>query len=90
MPKVSEFFGIQIVFNYRGEHNPPHFHARHSGREGVFAISPLAYLHGDLPPRRLLWCLNGHPNTALNSNPAGNLRGICNLSLKSHHSNNSL
>lgn len=51
MPKVSEFFGIEIVFNYRGEHNPPHFHARQSGREGVFSISPLAYLHGDLTPR---------------------------------------
>ena len=52
MPKVSEFFGIEVVFNYRGEHNPPHFHARHSGREGVFAISPLAYLHGDLIDHR--------------------------------------
>jgi hypothetical protein len=51
MPKVSKFFGIEIVFNYSGEHNPPHFHARHSGREGVFAISPLAYLHGDLTPQ---------------------------------------
>lgn len=35
------------------EHNPPHFHARHSGREGVFAISPLAYLHGDLTPKAI-------------------------------------
>ena len=51
MPKVSEFFGIEIVFNYRGEHNPPHFHARHSGREGVFSIAPLSYLHGDLTPK---------------------------------------
>jgi hypothetical protein len=51
MPKVSEFYGIVIVFNYRGEHNPPHFHARHGGREGVFSIQPLAYMHGDLSPR---------------------------------------
>lgn len=51
MPKVSEFFGIEIVFNYRGEHNPPHFHARHSGKEGVFSINPIAYMHGDLSPR---------------------------------------
>ena len=51
MPKVSEFFGIQITFNYRGEHNPPHFHAWHAGREGVFAIRLLAYLYGDLSPR---------------------------------------
>ena len=50
MPKISEFFGIEIVFNYRGEHNPPHFHARQAGREGVFTISPLGYLHGDLSP----------------------------------------
>ncbi len=51
MPKISEFFGIEIVFNYRGEHNPPHFHARQAGRESVFTISPLGYLHGDLTPR---------------------------------------
>jgi hypothetical protein len=51
MTKISEFFGIEIVFNYRGEHNPPHFHARQAGREGVFTISPLGYLHGDLTPR---------------------------------------
>lgn len=51
MPKVCEFFGIEIVFNYRGEHNPPHFHARHGGREGLFSISPLAYMRGDLTPR---------------------------------------
>jgi hypothetical protein len=31
------------------EHNPPHFHARHAGREGVFSISPL----GDLTPRAI-------------------------------------
>ena len=53
MPKVSEFFWIEIVFNYRGEHNPPHFHARQAGREGVFFISPLGYLHGDLTPRAI-------------------------------------
>lgn len=51
MPKISEFFGIEIVFNYRGEHNPPHFHARHAGKEGVFSVSPLAYMHGGLSPR---------------------------------------
>lgn len=50
-PRVSEFFGIQITFNYRGEHNPPHFHAWHAGCEGVFAIRPLSYLYGDLSPR---------------------------------------
>ena len=53
MPKVSGFFGIEIVFNYRGERNPPHFHARQAGREGVFSISPLGYLHGDLTPRAI-------------------------------------
>jgi hypothetical protein len=53
MPKISEFYGIEIVFNYRGEHNPPHFHARQAGLEGVFSISPIAYLHGDLKPRAI-------------------------------------
>lgn len=49
--KVSEFFGIEIVFNYCGEHNAPHFHARHAGKEGVFSINPLSYMHGNLSPR---------------------------------------
>ena len=49
--KNFRVFGIEIVFNYRGEHNPPHFHARQAGREGVFTIAPLGYLHGDLTPR---------------------------------------
>jgi hypothetical protein len=53
MPKVSEFFGIEIVFNYRGEHNPPHFHARQAGKEGVFSISPLGYLYGNLTPKAI-------------------------------------
>ena len=51
MPKVCEFFGIEIVFNNRVEHNPPHFQARHAGHEGIFSISPLAYMRGDLSPR---------------------------------------
>jgi hypothetical protein len=59
MPKVSEFFGIQITFNYRGEHNPPHFHAWHAGCEGVFAIN-LCPISMVIFPRGLLrWLWSG-------------------------------
>lgn len=44
MPKVSEFFGIEIVFNYRGEHNPPHFHARHELERGCF-LDKSSFIH---------------------------------------------
>ena len=48
MPKVSEFFGI-------AEESTIHliFMPAKRRREGVFSISPLGYLHGDLTPRAI-------------------------------------
>ena len=51
MPKVSEFYGIKIIFNYRGEHNPPHFHATYGEMEALIQISPAGLMQGSLPPR---------------------------------------
>jgi hypothetical protein len=50
MPKVSEFYGIQIYL-YGREHGVPHFHAKYSESEAVFAIDPLGLLQGSLPGR---------------------------------------
>ena len=52
MPKVCEFYGISIYLYYR-EHGPPHFHARHAGREVRVAIEDLSVLSGSISPRAM-------------------------------------
>ena len=51
MPEITRFYGIVIQIHFFREHNPPHFHALYSGKEGVFDISTLGMLYGDLPPK---------------------------------------
>lgn len=50
MPRISEFFGIEIYIYWR-DHNPPHFHAYYGGEEVTIAIRDLSVLAGGLPPR---------------------------------------
>lgn len=38
---------------YYDEHNPPHFHAKYGGDEGVIEIATLALIRGYLPRRAL-------------------------------------
>jgi hypothetical protein len=54
MPELSRFFGIVIrMFVEVGEmHHMPHFHAYHQGEVGVFSISPVELIAGDLPRRQ--------------------------------------
>jgi Domain of unknown function (DUF4160) len=52
MPEISRFFGI-IVQMYYSDHEPPHFHVRHSGQKALIAIETLALLGGRLSPRAL-------------------------------------
>lgn len=54
MPRISYFRGIGIYMYYR-DHGPPHFHARHAGRRGRFALDG-RLLAGDLdrPQQRLV------------------------------------
>jgi hypothetical protein len=35
MPTISQFFGILIHMDIRGEHNPPHFHALYAEHEAL-------------------------------------------------------
>lgn len=49
MPVISRFYGILIVM-YFNDHNPPHFHAKHSGSEALFDFSG-ALIEGALPNR---------------------------------------
>ena len=50
MPKVSEFYGISIVF-YLHDHGVPHFHAFYGGARASVRIQPIEFLEGSLPPR---------------------------------------
>ena len=52
MPVIARFYGIVIkMYFLAGEHNPPHFHAIYGEFVGVFGISPLKLIEGDLPAR---------------------------------------
>ncbi|WP_417594122.1 DUF4160 domain-containing protein [Oceanospirillum sp.] len=49
MPIISRFYGILIAM-YFNDHNPPHFHAKYSGQEALFAFDG-TILEGQLPKR---------------------------------------
>jgi hypothetical protein len=40
MPEISRFLGIVIAMYYN-DHEPPHFHAVHSGATARFGIRPV-------------------------------------------------
>ncbi len=48
MPIISRFYGISILMFFK-EHNPPHFHAKYSGKIAVFNIRTHEIMAGDLP-----------------------------------------
>ena len=69
MPRISEFYGIEIYLYYR-DHAPPHFHAIHGSEQASIVIATGSVLRGRLSPRALAlvteWCrLN---QTALEQN----------------------
>ncbi len=50
MPEIARFYGI-IIKLFFGDHPPPHFHAVYGEYVGVFDISSLDLIEGDLPNR---------------------------------------
>ena len=50
MPVIARFYGI-VVKMYFLEHGVPHFHAIYGECVGVFNLSTLNMMEGDLPPR---------------------------------------
>jgi hypothetical protein len=50
MPEIARFYGI-IIKLFFGDHPPPHFHAVYGEHIGVFNISTLEMIEGDLPSR---------------------------------------
>ena len=52
MPVIARFYGIIIKMYFsQSEHGVPHFHALYGEFNGVFAVSDLSMLEGDLPGR---------------------------------------
>ena len=52
MPRLSAFYGI-VIYMYRPDHPPPHFHARYGDHVAKIAIDALALIDGQLPARAL-------------------------------------
>jgi len=50
MPVIARFYGILIKMYFR-EHGVPHFHAIYGEFNGVFEVSSLDMIEGDLPTR---------------------------------------
>jgi hypothetical protein len=50
MPVIARFYGILIKMYFR-EHGVPHFHAVYAEFNGVFDVTTLDMIEGDLPPR---------------------------------------
>lgn len=52
MPRISAFYGI-VIWLYRSDHPPGHFHAQYGEHWAVIAIASGRVLEGSLPPRAL-------------------------------------
>ncbi len=52
MPRISEFYGINIYMYYR-DHAPPHFHAIYAGDDAAIAITDGSLVDGKLPRRAM-------------------------------------
>lgn len=52
MPRLSAFYGI-VIYMYRPDHPPPHFHAEYGEHIAQIELGSLEVLNGSLPPRAL-------------------------------------
>ena len=52
MPRISAFYGI-VIWLYRADHPPAHFHAQYGERWAKVAIATGRVLEGSLPRRAL-------------------------------------
>jgi hypothetical protein len=52
VPRLSAFYGI-VIYMYRPDHPPPHFHAQYGDHVAQIELESLAILNGSLPPRAL-------------------------------------
>ena len=52
MPRLSAFYGI-VIYMYRPDHPPPHFHAQYGEHIGQITLDSFQVMGGSLPPRAL-------------------------------------
>lgn len=52
MPRLAAFYGI-VIWMYRPDHPPPHFHAQYGEHVAQIELDSLRVLNGSLPPRAL-------------------------------------
>ncbi|MEJ7798744.1 MAG: DUF4160 domain-containing protein [Solirubrobacteraceae bacterium] len=52
MPRLATFYGI-VIWMYRPDHPPPHFHAEYAGEVAQIELGTLRVIGGSLPPRAL-------------------------------------
>jgi len=52
VPRLSAFYGI-VIWMYRPDHPPPHFHAQYGEHVAQIELGALRVLNGSLPPRAL-------------------------------------
>jgi hypothetical protein len=52
VPQISTFYGI-VIWMYRPDHPPAHFHAQYGEHWAQIGIAELEVLNGSLPPRAL-------------------------------------
>jgi len=52
MPLLAMFYGI-VIWMYRPDHPPPHFHAQYGDDVAQIELATLRILNGSLPPRAL-------------------------------------
>lgn len=52
MPRLSTFYGI-VIWIYRPDHPPPHFHAQYGAETAQIELGTLRVLNGSLPARAL-------------------------------------
>lgn len=52
MPRLASFYGI-VIWIYRPDHPPPHFHAEYAGHVAQVELGTWRILNGSLPPRAL-------------------------------------
>jgi hypothetical protein len=52
VPRLATFYGI-VIWMYRPDHPPPHFHAQYGDEVAQIELASLRILNGSLPPRAL-------------------------------------
>ncbi len=52
VPRLCSFYGI-VIYMYRPDHPPPHFHAQYGEHIAQITLGSLEILHGHLPARAL-------------------------------------